>query len=346
MIRYKKKTISIILAAVLFWPFTSMASTLSLVPAEGTFGPGDSFALDITLDVEQCVNTVEATIEFPQDYLMLLDFLIGDSILNIWVERPDSAQLEKINDEGKIYLAGGIPGGYCGKIKGDTEPSGIVARLIFKVPNFIVIDKEINTIDINFLKNKTRVFINDGLGTEDELELNSASYSYSQQRTGADESWRLQIDNDNIPPEPFVVTLVSLEGEYYIHFHTTDKQTGIDHYEVLEILPGETPGMAPEGGLYDKIFGNEGGVPQWKRGNIPYKLEDQNLASIIKVKAVDSAGNQRIVEYIPPEPLKTTPDKSSQQKLYMLLLLVASSLFIIVILFIIIIKKKFNRIKQ
>ena len=37
-----------------------------------------------------------------------------------------------------------------------------------------------------------------------------------------------------------------------------------------------------------------------KLAEIPYVLNDQDLGSIIRVKAVDKAGNERLVEYIPP----------------------------------------------
>ena len=37
----------------------------------------------------------------------------------------------------------------------------------------------------------------------------------------------------------------------------------------------------------------------WKVGDSPYLLEDQSLKSIIKVRAIDKAGNERIVEIIP-----------------------------------------------
>ena len=43
----------------------------------------------------------------------------------------------------------------------------------------------------------------------------------------------------------------------------------------------------------------EGG---WKEAATPYVLEDQSLKGIIKVRAVDKAGNERIAEYGVKEP--------------------------------------------
>ena len=61
------------------------------------------------------------------------------------------------------------------------------------------------------------------------------------------------------------------ECGHFLIFSTTDKQTGIDCYEIKE------------------------GEKDWKKEKSPYLLEDQTLRSIIKVRAVDKAGNERII---------------------------------------------------
>ena len=38
---------------------------------------------------------------------------------------------------------------------------------------------------------------------------------------------------------------------------------------------------------------------EWERAESPYLLKDQSLKSIIKVKAVDKAGNEKIVKVAP-----------------------------------------------
>jgi hypothetical protein len=46
------------------------------------------------------------------------------------------------------------------------------------------------------------------------------------------------------------------------------------------------------------------GVP-WVRAESPYVLKDQTLNSIIRVKAIDKAGNEYIATLIPDESLQT-----------------------------------------
>ena len=89
--------------------------------------------------------------------------------------------------------------------------------------------------------------------------------------TGALHTAKEEIEGDNILPEPFKVEISQdpaiFEGKYFITFSTTDKQTGIDYYEVKE------------------------GRKDWKRAISPYVLENQKLTSDIWVKAIDKAGN-------------------------------------------------------
>ena len=56
-------------------------------------------------------------------------------------------------------------------------------------------------------------------------------------------------------------------------FSTTDPQSGIDHYEILE-----------------------GSDTVWHNATSPYRLTDQSLSSNIYIRAVDGAGNFRVVE--------------------------------------------------
>jgi hypothetical protein len=75
-----------------------------------------------------------------------------------------------------------------------------------------------------------------------------------------------------------------------VTFSTTDKQTGIDYYEVRETDErGNIPGTRE--------------APQWTRvpANEPYVLLDQNLESLVEVRAVDKAGNERIASLSPDD---------------------------------------------
>lgn len=102
---------------------------------------------------------------------------------------------------------------------------------------------------------------------------------------------------DTVPPKEFTPEIgqeqTVFEGKYFLSFGSHDGLSGIDHYEVVEIMDGQGATSDTEG---------------WKVANSPYLLEDQNLNSIIKVKAIDKASNERIAEIIPPKrplPYKT-----------------------------------------
>lgn len=105
------------------------------------------------------------------------------------------------------------------------------------------------------------------------------------QEWGIKVSFRMMIDTE--APEEFTPKIGQdpsvFEGKYFLSFSTIDEMSGIEHYEVSEIK--------------NKQQGNE----VWKVAETPYVLEDQTLNSLIKVKAVDKAGNERIAEIIPPK---------------------------------------------
>jgi hypothetical protein len=73
-------------------------------------------------------------------------------------------------------------------------------------------------------------------------------------------------------------------GKYVLIFNTIDRESGISHFEVAEqklkfCFPSEKE--------------------KWERAESPYLIKDQSLKSIIKVKAVDKVGNERIVTLNP-----------------------------------------------
>lgn len=318
-------------------PLTTQAATeLYLDPAEKTVGPGMSFEADVKINIEEdCINTVEAALEFDSGYLQLVEFLTGDSLLSIWLQRPDRTQLSDINREGVIRFSGGIPGGYCGQIPGDPGDSSIVARLVFKVPSMIVSGGDKTELNIGFIE-PTSVLINDGLGTAAQVSTRGAKLDFQERLLESDNSWRERIQADDIPPEPFVVELRQREdmfnGDYFLIFDTQDKQTGIDHFEVLELKPGQQYGQTPELSWWDKLTGREYEVPVWKKAAINYLLEDQTLQSNIRVKAIDKAGNERLVEFVPPQEVVEQIEQVAQTEQNMVLYIAGISLGAVVLL--------------
>ena len=266
------RNLLLIIFVLLFFPLLSWAAVLYLEPAEGEYYQGDTFIINIRIDPEkECINTVKADISFPPDLLEALDFSQGNTILTVFPEAPE---IQK--DIGLVSFSGGIPGGYCGILPGDPGESNLLGRIIFKVKEIESL-VEANSLPIEFL-NTSQVLLNDGKGTSAELSSRKAIFTFL---SGVPEvykkEWQEELAKDKTPPEPFEIEInqepSTFEGKYFITFNTTDKQAGVDYYQVKE--------------------GNE----NWKKVVSPHVLDDQSLESIIKVRAVDKAGNERIAEY-------------------------------------------------
>jgi hypothetical protein len=265
---------ALIFAICLLLPLSVNAAVLYLEPSQGEYHQGDTFIVEARIDTEEeCINTVKVIISFPKDLLEAKDFSTGNSILTLWLQTPKIDQ-----KEGLISFTGGIPGGFCGPLPGEPGKPNLLGRIIFRVVSRDVLR---GLAEISF-KEDSQVLLNDGLGTPAKLTLKGAVFTILPKIAEVSkEEWQEELEKDNIPPEPFEIEIHRypsiFEGKYFIVFSTTDKQTGIDHYEVKE------------------------GKRDWKRAESPYLLEDQSLKSIIKVKAVDKAGNERITEYRPPQ---------------------------------------------
>ena len=269
---FKIQNLLIVLIISFILPTVVFGATLYLEPAEGQHYLEDVFVMEIKLNTEgQEINTVKVDLTFSQELLEIKDFSKGNSILTLWPEEPSFS-----NQTGKIYFLGGIPGGYSGK-------DGFLGKIIFKA------NKEGEaTVQI---EEDSQVLLNDGLGTLAKLTTRGAIFRVlAEKREVPEDEWKKVLKKDKIPPDPFEIKIgkeaTVFEGKYFIAFSTIDKQTGIDYYEILEA---------------DKRGYQRGTIrkAEWKKGSSPYLLEDQGLRSIIKVKAVDKAGNERITEYLP-----------------------------------------------
>lgn len=247
-------------------PVVSHAAVIYIDPETGTYGPGDTFVASVRLDNDdECINAAEVEIRYPIDRLRAVDFSRGGSIFSLWVQEP-MIDLEK----GVVTFAGGIPGGYCGRIQGDPALSNVLGKVVFSV-----IRTEGQAADITIAPS-THVYLNDGLGTQAPLAMRGSTITLSPTPVSSENPWLKEVGQDSIPPEAFIIQVESTRdvfgGRYYVVFSTLDKQSGMDHFE-----------------LYER--------GAWKRITSPYKLYDQSLRDI-RVKAIDKAGNERMGEYV------------------------------------------------
>jgi hypothetical protein len=293
--------LSFVFISLLLLPLSTRAATLYLDPVSAVIGPNDVFEVKVKLGTGagECVNAANIVLNFPSEALEFKDFNSGDSIFSLWIERPGAEDADKINSEGKVIFSGGLPGGYCGKISGDPGDSNILGSAIFTAKKPVLFHKA----GVDFAIG-TELYLNDGQGTVAKMETQGMNTVIDESVTGTRDDWSQRINEDKLPPETFIIQISRDEkvadGRYFIVFSTTDKQTGIDHYEVLEANPADLVEHKEEtflNGIREKLFGVKMSPAAYERATSPYILKDQSLNSVIKVKAVDRAANELVVEY-------------------------------------------------
>jgi hypothetical protein len=257
--------------AVLFFCYFTIhsanAALLYLDPDKGEYGPNDTFLVYIRMDNEgACVNSASVGLSFGTEYLKAENFTRGNSIFTLWVEEPAIN-----NDRGVISFAGGIPAGYCGRVKGDAAFSNVLGAVVFSVKPEAEKLAETFGAPVSF-SDSSFVYLNDGKGTEIKPNLKNAVFSVVSRPKLDKNIWQDLLKNDRTPPEPFDVGLrkeqENFDGKYYVIFSTTDKQSGLDYYEAYE---------------YGK----------WQKTENPYLIQDQKNAQAVKIRAIDKAGNAR-----------------------------------------------------
>lgn len=293
----------------------AQAASLYIDPAFGSLSRGDAVTLSVRLDTdeanEECVNAVDGVITYSEN-ITPVDVSMGDSIFSIWVEQP------VINKENRtITFAGGIPNGYCGRIPGDPRLTNTLVKLIFRSPGFSIGGTTGSSTATVAFAPETTAYLNDGFGTKADLAMYGTSLDLSD-RAGAtlQDPWREAVVTDTLPPEEFSIALekgeTAFQGKYYIVFNTTDKQTGIDQYQVIE---------EPISSKWSFNWGRADAP--WVTTRSPYILDDQSLNSVIRVKAIDKAGNEYIATLVPDESVRhlSTQDIIAYAGLGLLLLL-------------------------
>lgn len=219
-----------------------------LIFAKGTIGIA---ATDVTIEeqgqgisalylkTDEPINSIEGVLA-PGSGATIEEIRKG-TIPGLWIISPEK-------QEGPIPFALAIPGGYRGE--------GII--LTMRTTGNTPVLRDIH------------VLRNDGMGSEVVTT------------TGTRPMKVISSTNDHTPPGEFHPEITKdptlFNGQWFVVFHAEDKESGIDHYEVMEVRP--------EGGV---------GENQWQDGQSPYLLKDQTRQADIYIRAVDHAGNFIIV---------------------------------------------------
>lgn len=285
-----------VLFGILFFSCVNQASAALLyfdpTSVEVSRGDTTTIGLRIDTDEDECINTVDAVIHYDSS-IRAVDVSRGDSILNIWVEEPVIDA-----EEHTIRFAAGIPGGYCGRIPGDPSLTNVLLNLVFRSPGFTIGATD-NPIARIWIDEASQVLLHDGLGTNASLRLQDARITLSPTAGNApSDPWTDQVQSDVEKPSEFSITLAkedsAFSGKYFITFNSIDKQSGIDHYEVME---------EPFTEFYTFKWGRADAP--WVTSASPYVLKDQTLNSTIRVRAIDKAGNERMEILVPDTALRS-----------------------------------------
>jgi len=270
-------SISVYLFFVMFFPLKTLGVSVYVEPMISQYQIDDVFILEIKGNIqEECINAVRIELAFPTEVFEGMYFSEGGSLLKLW---PKPVEID--NERGLISFVGGIPGGYCGSA---YDKDVLFGRVALKV-------KEIRTVterDIRILES-SRVLLDDGEATPVEFAKIGGKFIISPERRDFPLNlWDEMVKKDRSAPDQFFPEIrqdeMLFEGKQALFFSATDKEAGIDYYELSE----------------QRRFGF---IPiereNWRRVESPVTLNDQQLRSIIKVKAVDRAGNERIETIYP-----------------------------------------------
>lgn len=213
----------------------------------------------VSIDTEeQLVNAIALHLSFDPRMFSVKEVSDGGSVINLWIASPVFS-----NDHGTIDLSGIIPGGIT-TAKGTVVAIEIIPKQGATAGGFKVISGT--------------VLLNDGRGTAAKLSIDSSPFPLSLIAAASSSS-----APDIQAPDAFTPIIAQdhnlFGGQYFLVFSATDGQSGIDHYEVLETVASGTIGT----------------VAGWQDATSPYLLKDQTLSSDVHVRAVDRAGNFRVV---------------------------------------------------
>jgi len=286
--------ISLFLVVALFSvvPHSVLAVQIFLDTTDTAHNLSDTFYVPVRIDTqEECINAVKVEVAYNPEEISIQDISTGESVLTLWTQFP-VIQKNEGREIGRVVFEGGIPGGYCGRVVGDPGQTNILAKLVVTGVRQATSSEE-NTVSQIVLGPETKAYLHDGSGAEASLTVAGSNIVLTSATSSPNNLWLTDVHQDKIAPELFDITLVKApsvgSNKHYIVFNTTDKQSGIDHYEVLETDPDR--------------FGLLTWKPKesfWLTTSSPYELRDQNLHSKILVKAVDKNGNERVVTYTPP----------------------------------------------
>jgi hypothetical protein len=284
----------ILLLSTMLVPEIVFASSIRIDTNRSEFFEGDTILFTVRIDSEgKKINAIDGEImlDHEADAISLIDINVSGSVFSLWPQKPAPSERNT-----RIYFTGGSPNGFISK---DATLFNIVLKL-HKASHIALLPENIE------------VYLHDGKGTKDKVNIKDLIVHISPRKSGTTEvdDWSEVVLNDTIPPEPFEIYAGQadsvFDGKKFLSFSTTDAQSGISHYEVIE---GD---MSPV------------------RANDTYVLRNQNEPMKVTIIAYDSAGNIRKSVYNPK-----IPDKSDLSKTAIFIGIVVGIMLLIFLLIVI-----------
>lgn len=248
----------LITLGIFVFPYSAFAVSLDLESGAILPSVGDPIEITLSMDAEgSSINALEGAIQIP-DGLEVLAVRYGSSVVPFWIEQPKLAG-------NTISYAGIIPNGLSTS-ENQKKASILTFVLRARTEGEYVIS----------IASSTQALLNDGLGTKAILKSGQLLINAIPGGTATHYTF-----NDTIPPEPFT-PLISrsselFNGDYFIAFSSTDRESGLSHYEIAETKTWTSAARL-----------------KWRPAISPERLDDQTLSSTIYIKAVDQDGNERI----------------------------------------------------
>ncbi|MFA5878412.1 MAG: hypothetical protein WC845_03540 [Candidatus Staskawiczbacteria bacterium] len=262
----KKVVVFFISLILLSYASEARASRFIMFPPQLVVNQTAEVILSIDTE-DQNINAIDLKLNYSKEDFLVKRINEAGSVISFWIEQPVLSK-----DSGEISLSGIMAGGFQGK-------TGVLLK-IYLVP--------LNTGEKSFAINQAKILLNDGQGTE--ATLNPSALNFQVIAAGPPEEVIPEEPADTELPESFIPEISQhpdiFDGQWFLSFNTQDKNSGIDYYQVREVKQD----------LLSFLTG-------WENAESPYLLKDQQLRSFVYLKAVDRAGNARIVILPAPNPL-------------------------------------------
>lgn len=271
MNRFSLKTASPLLLALsaALLPHSAFASRIYFETDRADFFVGDTVLVSVRVDTGgKDINTVEGTVrlDYQGNDIAITNINTAGSLFSLWPNKPLPS-----DDNTSVSFVGGSPGGL---LADDAVLFNLALRLYAPGP-------------LTLSPHAMGVYLHDGKGTKDKVSAQDFTITVAPETDGVpvtDDLGTL-LTQDKTPPAAFEPMMgrdpALFENRYFLSFFTTDAESGITHYEVQE---------------GDGLF---------VQAESPYALQDQTLRGPIRVKAVDRAGNEKVVEFKPTAPAPT-----------------------------------------